>query len=510
MREIIARKQSSDPVQEQLREGKAEWNVHVSEFIKALIALKKAVNGRPVTELGLGKGNIKDPLPDVISTLLDRLSGEYERLTQGGKGIVQEQLQYSEDRHKPQEQGEVPIQQNSDDGINKEASNIFSRLLTYVSTPFRFGDEDKWERKHMLQSAAELDDQLDEIGIKLVSSDENAIPEVVHNTKILMTKFQHSIVRPMLQLNVSKNKKLPEKSEKPKSKSPKPEITEDSATKKDPAEVELPQEQFILPDEPLPQEIYQQVAAMEEDVRSNIGPNLTHIVASLALDEANPDPGIKIPMQELMAQLNSLIPDFYVSIEKKLDPIILQTKYNEIKGKFNTVLLAAGKLRLLQASNDPGIQKFAKGRLKRWLGRQKLSLFKDQDYRLRLNADSLITEAKVAIDKLMDILQTKNAPLDEMMKTIVEFSQIMSGLLKNVMELGDIHNASAKINKMQAKTKGKKFNENIISEIDIRHLDKFNKKLEDLDPAAKEEKEIQKEKKQLERSERKKALKQHA
>jgi hypothetical protein len=112
----------------------------------------------------------------------------------------------------------------------------------------------------------------------------------------------------------------------------------------------------------------------------------------------------------------------------------------------------------------------------------------------------------------MDILQKKNAPMDEMMRIMVEFAQIMSKLLQNVMELGDIHNASAKINKMQAKTKGQKFNENIISPADIRELDRFNRKLEDADPSKKEEKEKAKEekqeRKQKERAERKKALKQ--
>lgn len=483
MVEIIARKQSSDPIQEKLREDKAEWNPKVSDFIKALIALKKAINGRPVSELSLGKGDIRNPLPDVIPNLLDRLSSEYEKLTQDGKNLVQEQLEYSEHRKKHQENQEVQQEQLADDGINKEASNIFSRLYTYVSTPFRFGDEDRFERKNILKSAVELEKKISEIGVLIVSSgDENAIPKVVYNTKTLMNLFQHNIVRPILDLSKKKSK--------PK------ELSDNSAPKPDPKPaptiekplVAPPKEPVSIPDlEEIPNDVYQQIASMEEDIEKNIIPSLTHIQASIGLEEGKLDPTTLVPVQEILSTLRSLIPDFLSSIQKREDPNILYSKYNEIKNKYNIIVLGSGKLKLIEASHDAQIQKFAKGRFKRWLGRQKLSVFKQQDYRLRLNADELITQAIVLLNKLMDKLQENKAPVNEVVAAMIEFSQVMSELLKNIMELGDIHNAGAKINKLQAKTDGVKFKENIISEVDIRSLDKFNKKIDDMKPKSKKQ-----------------------
>lgn len=213
---VTARKRSEDPAQESLRQHKDQWNRMVSDFIdrtrdtrsaSRLIALKRALNGHPVPELGLtDRGSITEPLPPVITQMLDTLASEYQALSQDfqhiltdAKEITQQQASYSETRQKPltpeqrqqiQQQRMMQLQQMEQTqqeaqqapvvaSVVKEAANPLTRLWTYIKTPFMFGDEDRWARKNMLQTAAELQRRLLEIGNLVLSREENAIPEAV-------------------------------------------------------------------------------------------------------------------------------------------------------------------------------------------------------------------------------------------------------------------------------------------------------------------------------------------
>jgi hypothetical protein len=57
-----ARKPSSDPVQEKLRQSKAVWNKEVSIFVNDLIHCKKLMNGWP-SKFHMEKSFIKEPIP---------------------------------------------------------------------------------------------------------------------------------------------------------------------------------------------------------------------------------------------------------------------------------------------------------------------------------------------------------------------------------------------------------------------------------------------------------------
>lgn len=97
----VARKPSSDPLQEKLRQNKALWNKDISAFISDLINLKKTMNGWP-SKFFQEKSFIKDPIPADPVTLLGVLSGDFQELAQKGNSIVQEQLDYSKTRRKRQ------------------------------------------------------------------------------------------------------------------------------------------------------------------------------------------------------------------------------------------------------------------------------------------------------------------------------------------------------------------------------------------------------------------------
>lgn len=97
----VARKPSTDPLQEKLRQNKALWNKDISAFISDLINLKKTMNGWP-SKFHQEKSFIKDPIPADPVTLLGALSGDFQELAQKGNSIVQEQLDYSKTRRRKQ------------------------------------------------------------------------------------------------------------------------------------------------------------------------------------------------------------------------------------------------------------------------------------------------------------------------------------------------------------------------------------------------------------------------
>jgi uncharacterized membrane protein (UPF0127 family) len=99
--EIIARKRSADPVQEQLREAKDRWNLAAKELISRLIAFKRGMNGRGDARYGLPISKIHEPLPAEIGTFLSELSSNFQQLAEEANRIVQQQAYYAEHRRKP-------------------------------------------------------------------------------------------------------------------------------------------------------------------------------------------------------------------------------------------------------------------------------------------------------------------------------------------------------------------------------------------------------------------------
>src|SRR6478736_333926 len=95
----IARKPSSDPIQEKLRQMKAQWNKDVSVFITDLINLKKTMNGWP-SKFNMERSFIKDPIPSDPNTIIGVLASDFQELAQRGNAIVQQQLEYSKTRRK--------------------------------------------------------------------------------------------------------------------------------------------------------------------------------------------------------------------------------------------------------------------------------------------------------------------------------------------------------------------------------------------------------------------------
>lgn len=201
----LARKPSSDPAQEKLRQDKANWNKDVSAFINDVIHLKKMMNGWP-SKFYKQRSRITDPVPADPATILGSLAGDFQELAQRGNALVQEQLNYSKTRRQrqpkepslPQGQisatpapattpvGGTPSPEPPKVDLSKqlaawekkydlvsEASTPISRFLTRMVTPtYGLGEEARKRRLRMdlLKAAITTYRDLGRLQVAIVSS----------------------------------------------------------------------------------------------------------------------------------------------------------------------------------------------------------------------------------------------------------------------------------------------------------------------------------------------------
>lgn len=99
--EKIARRPSTDPNQERLRQNKALWNKEVSSFINDLIHFKKTMNGWP-SKFFKERSRITSPVPADPATIIGSLAGDFQELVNKGNSVIQEQLEYAKNRRQKQ------------------------------------------------------------------------------------------------------------------------------------------------------------------------------------------------------------------------------------------------------------------------------------------------------------------------------------------------------------------------------------------------------------------------
>lgn len=119
--EKTARKPSTDPVQERLRQNKANWNKEVSAFVNDLIHFKKMMNGWP-SKFFKERSRITQPIPADPATIIGSLAGDFQELVNKGNAVIQEQINYSKTRRQKQpKQLNLPFQQPTGPATPPEA-----------------------------------------------------------------------------------------------------------------------------------------------------------------------------------------------------------------------------------------------------------------------------------------------------------------------------------------------------------------------------------------------------
>lgn len=212
-----AKKKSTDPVQQALRDHKSEWNDMVKEFISHLIGTKAGLNGRGSAPLNIQPSKIQDPLPGEVGALLSALTGQFQSLVGGAKSIITEQNAYSRTRRKKQPkqpkkpnvpkpitpQQPEPTQTaqeptvdkdtavdsflsnvaSSESDLEKYGSSRLSRMWEYMKSPFN-RDPASRKRVGLLTLASDIFYDLLDLENDVLSLDMENIPTAIYKYQI--------------------------------------------------------------------------------------------------------------------------------------------------------------------------------------------------------------------------------------------------------------------------------------------------------------------------------------
>jgi len=205
-----ARKKSTDPIQEQLRQHKDKWNHDVSEFIEAMKQYKKMLNGFP-SKFHMEKSKIQDPLPSSTATVINTLTDSFKNIALDSNKIVSEQLFYAKNRKKKQPK-QVGLPSNTAPNLSAqlsqaeaeyiltvEASNAFSRFLSGIGRPW-FGKSPERRKKlyrlSMLKIMVKLDKKLALLEAEIMGKSPQSIYKVSQlfdAIEIDVSKLEHNL-----------------------------------------------------------------------------------------------------------------------------------------------------------------------------------------------------------------------------------------------------------------------------------------------------------------------------
>lgn len=215
-----ARKQSTDPVQEKLREQKDYWNKKkVTPFIDNLIHFKKLMNGSP-SKFNREKSPIGEPIPADPITILSLLVNDFGEIAEMAKGITSAQSQYSASRRKKRvipaidpSQLNLPLGKNS--SLQLEASNKLTRFFSHLKGPYFGYSPEARERKYrltLLTAAATLEKEVKKLEHEILRD----TPASIITSRLLIDKINDQVYTAMSQLNFFSESIETKKTEEPK------------------------------------------------------------------------------------------------------------------------------------------------------------------------------------------------------------------------------------------------------------------------------------------------------
>lgn len=411
--EKFARKTAKDPVQEHLRKRKQDWNEYVKKFIATLKAVKKGLNGHDSPELGIEGGKITEPLPSKVPELLNYLAGEFNKVTNEGRQIAQEQASYSE-------QFEQSKQKKA---LEKGASNRLSRLWTYVKMPFQLSDQERWIRKDLLVASAQIEKLIEDLDDAVLSK--NKIPEAILLAQRIYTFVDNDIINTSKKLKNNAVKNIINKKDEPVSEDQKQEVVED------PQVVKQEQPQQEQPQINVEPDTIGDVKKMQEDV--------DNFIKTRALLKSHFKNKIPQEINQLFKEIEIYIPPFNRACrEKNLKEIV--RNYSRINEKVKAI----DEWRNNQKDD---LNKLAASTVGRWMKRQRRSIFKNRVDSVVLNISQHLSDALKAIDDLQDLVERKGLSyidLDDKAKRLTEsLGQAFSGLLS----LANIYNSETRTDK---------------------------------------------------------------
>ncbi len=438
MDEIIinARKRSTDPAQEHLREQKALWNKSTTDLIAKLIAFKRGLNGRGDPRVGLPPSNIKDPLPAQVGQYLNDIASHYASLIDGAEKIIQEQEHYSQIRNKPQIT--TPAGFAIDDGMSdniKMASWWGSR---WWASHFGIKGAERPLIRNMLRSAVSFHDKLLDIENHLSSSDPNAIPRALYVTSSFGIGPYKNIMESFKQLREMHGRDLadPEKY--------KPEDLKDK---------EISTDRSIIPEESSRLNSVQVLNYLVE-IQKDL-PNLQSVVNYyLSQDDiSDSDKNIIKKLKDMVnkgADISIYIDKFRQGLSPSEDElndaekiIIGYRKLLEMVSKFmnfdalnfETYAKKIQELPIETIAHNP-LSRFLK---RKWLEYKPDVIRSDVDLDMRKQTTiEHIADTIMAIKEFMNVL-VKNQGIDDIFKSLKIFSKKLSIVVEDIITLAEYH-----------------------------------------------------------------------
>lgn len=428
--EVLARKKSEDPEQERLRLAKDEWNKTMKSLISHLIAFKRGINGRGDPSLGIPPSNIKDPLPNEVASVLERISAEYENITNNALNIIREQESYSQSRKQSQKLSVL---------INTDIEKISSSWGSRFKTLFQMGDETKSIRRSLLSILVDMEKSIKSIEDSILSGSDNAINDVINKYDSLIRIFEIRFMEVFNYFLVEHKKYLEFKNE---------EINE---TEKNNEENILDSENIDLPEtfknnKETPSNL-EEVKLLRQD--SNYIESLYGFIK---------DPESK----QKLKQLRRVMDRQY--LEANLDP--KNTESEELRNTYivyyNDALEFAKKITgrtgnsfkeivfaVTASIDDITIAKLAASSSNRWVKRKllEMSWSSNQVKKLRLEIANQLELTLALLDRMMNEIEKKNLEPTSLDPEIKELKIMFKSISKMIYNLGQIHNDAARLEK---------------------------------------------------------------
>jgi hypothetical protein len=440
MLEKIARTPSNDPVQEKLRQDKANWNKEISSFINDLIHLKKTMNGWP-SKFFKERSRITQPIPADPTTIIGSLTGDFQQLAQRGESIVQEQLNYSKNRR--QKQPKLPVTQapqtsaipptpevapatTSDlskqlaawdqkygEKLISEGSSKLTRTFTRILNPtIGFGSSTKRRRHRMniLKRTAKVYKLLGKLQVKIVApiSGKQSIKDSYELVRTI--KAEWGLVEESLQLyrdvvGQELSKEESDDLKKQKNDSSKEEVQEQSqqpiAT-----QTEIPNATDDIEVLTLAKDIKNDYISI---LKNRLGVEVTPILSDL-LDRFMKEPGPSKP------DIARLVLQQYIALLESL-----RTKYgvigNSLKEIENAIVakeqssIPSGVTMPKKASNQ--IEIVAQDFIKKWVGKTRHNILPGDTSDYRVNIFDMVKEIRDDVDQFMNLAESRKTEIDQ-------------------------------------------------------------------------------------------------
>jgi hypothetical protein len=458
-----ARKPSTDPIQEKLRQSKAVWNKEVSTFVNDLIHLKKLMNGWP-NKFHMEKSFIKEPIPADPATIIGSLAGDFSDLAQKGNNLVKQQLEYSKTRKKKQpKQLNLPLGtpspepyshiQDSKKDLSKqlslplaasfeekyeliaEGSSPISRFFARILSPaWGIGEAARIRkyRRSLLDACVKTYKDLGKLQVEIVGSSKNSLSnsnKVLHKTWTDWMEIYRGYT--LYKSNMPKEVKdaggdisMPDKDGEEFA--PKPAGNAKSVKS------------------PAPNKDLAMVAKIMTDYKKSVGKfaadrdlfiELSNSFTSFTMA---PDVAGK---QEAAKNIISLYDNILTSLNEK---------YETSENTLEEIASLKGSMAAVKSSNTIYLEKVAQDFLRKWIGRTRheLSFFDDKNksnYRLDIYKEA--GELRKIIDQIMNSLE-KDMKIDELDPLIIDVNKKITSLRGIMRALNNLEPPAHKSSKM--------------------------------------------------------------